>query len=166
MIRLLILSSVFLLISCATTEKKAKNYYLNNKDQLAQLCSDCFPVKESEIKIDSIFIKGKTITRTDTVQGDCPDGTKVKIPCPKCKENTPDTIIVYKEVKVRDIAHEYVLESKIKESNEQLTLTTDKYTKEKEKSAGRLKWLLILIGLNIGYIGFRFVKSRIKNRLL
>lgn len=78
---------------CATTEKKAKNYYLTHKDELAELCKDCFPVKQEYIKgkdiylpQDTVFIKGDTVE----IQGDCPDGTKVKIKCPPS-----DTLKVY-----------------------------------------------------------------------
>ena len=78
---------------CATTEKKARNYYLEHKDELAKLCSDCFPVKQEYIKgkdiylpQDTVYVKGDTVE----VQGDCPDGTKVKVKCPPS-----DTMKVY-----------------------------------------------------------------------
>lgn len=172
MIRLLILSSVFLLISCATTEKKVRDWADDNKAKFAKICLDCFSDKKEPTikKGDTTIVRLDTIINIDTtiVTADCPDGTKVKCPPNQIKyinKYSHSTDSVFRDT-WQTLAQLELLKGQLKESNEQLTSITDKYTKEKEKSAGRLKWLLILIGLNIGYIGFRFIKSRLKGRIL
>lgn len=82
--------ATLLLFGCKVTEEKARNYYLDNKGKLAQLCVDCFGrdiPKPIYIKGD-VVIKRDTTLRVDTVEADCPDGSKVKTPCPECKEIT------------------------------------------------------------------------------
>lgn len=89
-----ILLSVLLLSGCKVTEEKARNYYLDYKGKLAQLCVDCFGKNIPEpiyIKGD-VVIKRDTTVRVDTVEADCPDGSKVKKLCPECKD-----ITVYKD---------------------------------------------------------------------
>lgn len=86
--------ATLLLFGCKVTEEKARNYYLDNKGKLAQLCVDCFGrdiPKPIYIKGD-VVIKHDTTLRVDTVEADCPDGSKVKTPCPECKD-----ITVYKD---------------------------------------------------------------------
>ena len=85
-----LLIATLLLFGCKVTEEKARNYYLDNKGKLAQLCVDCFGrdiPKPIYIKGD-VVIKRDTTLRIDTVEADCPDGSKVKKPCPECKEIT------------------------------------------------------------------------------
>lgn len=85
-----LLIATLLLFGCKVTEEKARNYYLDNKGKLAQLCVDCFGKNIPEpiyIKGD-VVIKRDTTLRVDTVEADCPDGSKVKTPCPECKEIT------------------------------------------------------------------------------
>lgn len=89
-----LLIATLLLFGCKVTEEKARNYYLDNKGKLAQLCVDCFGKDIPEpiyIKGD-VVIKRDTTLRVDTVEADCPDGSKVKKPCPECKD-----ITVYKD---------------------------------------------------------------------
>lgn len=85
---------------CATTEKKARNYYLENKQDLSALCAECFPVKSEfkpgkpiQLPADTVFIPGIPVI----VKGDCPDGTKVDVECPPS-----DTIKVYIPIQIRD----------------------------------------------------------------
>lgn len=91
--RILIAFLILVISGCATSEKKAKKYYLENKDQLAEICSTCFPVKEKYVKgedvylpSDTVFVKGDNVF----IEKDCPDGTKIKVECPP-----NDTIKVY-----------------------------------------------------------------------
>src|SRR5690625_4325519 len=102
--RILIIIAISLLLGSCTTSKKAKRYAYNNKEELAEWCADCFPVKESEL------IKGDTIRDTlfneviDTlykIEVDCPDGTIIHADCPPNKTvyktintHTSDTIRV------------------------------------------------------------------------
>lgn len=90
--KLLFLLSICLIItSCMTPvklEKRSKDFYLNNKPKLAELCLDCFGNKS-----DTVYKKGDLITKIDTVLDsvpyvvtvDCPDGTKAKADCPPNK---------------------------------------------------------------------------------
>lgn len=147
---------ILLLTSCATTERKAKNWAYNNKEKLAEWCADCFPVRKSEV------IKGDTIIRVDTisevvsdtirVNADCPDGTTVTVDCPPnkvitrvVKSHTTDTI------KVRDSAFEMVL------SNER-DLYKGKLEEMKKSSDNWRKTALWLIGiLGVGlFVKFYF----------
>ena len=67
---------ILLISSCVNQQKIAKQYYQDNKGELAVLCDDGFP--NETIKI----IPGETIIKTDTVK--IPGQV---IPCP---EPTPD----------------------------------------------------------------------------
>ena len=147
---------ILLLTSCATTERKAKNWAYNNKEKLAEWCADCFPVKESEV------IKGDTIIRVDTisevisdtirVNADCPDGTTVVVDCPPNKivtrivqSHTTDTI------KVRDSAQEKVLESRLdlyKGMFEEMKKSRDNWRKT-------ALWLIGLLGVGL-FVKFYF----------
>ena len=82
--------ATLLLFGCKVTEEKARNYYLDNKGKLAQLCIDCFgrDIPEPIYIKGDVVIKRDTTLRVDTVEADCPDGSKVKTPCPECKEMT------------------------------------------------------------------------------
>ena len=137
--KILIAVSALLLSSCISVEK-AEKVMRANPVELAKLCADCFPVKVSEVKIDSIFIKGKTTVRTDTVQADCPDGTKVKVKCPECKLVTPDTIRINNVTKIRDTAFEEVLK------NERDDYKNKYANMEQSRDAWR-KWCLWLGGI-------------------
>lgn len=81
---LILILSLFVLMGCKTTEEKARNYYLDNKAKLAELCVDCFGKNIPEpiyIKGDKVIeIKRDTTRDTTTVyvEVDCPDGSKVK----------------------------------------------------------------------------------------
>lgn len=136
---LLIIIAISLLLGSCTTSKKAKRYAYNHKDELAEWCADCFPVKESEV------IKGDTIRDTlfneviDTlykIEVDCPDGTTIIADCPPSKTfyktintHTSDT------VRVRDTAKETVLSNNI-----------DERYKEINKLKERLKYAYYAIG--------------------
>lgn len=150
---------LLLLFSGCVSVEKAESVMRAHPKELAELCADCFPVKESEVKVDTTFIKGDVIIRTDTVNGDCPDGTVIKIPCPTCKESKPDTIIVNKEIKVRDTAKETVLENErddYKNKYANMELSRDKWRKLAIWGWG------ILLALGIGV----FLKWYIRNRTI
>ena len=109
--RILTIIVISILLGSCTTSKKAKKYAYSHKDELAEWCAECFPVKESEITPGkTIFIPGDTLITTDTVkvQVDCPDGTKAD--CPPAKIVTVrDTVVRTDTIKIRDTAKETVL---------------------------------------------------------
>lgn len=105
---------LLLLLSGCVSVEKAERVMRAHPTELAKLCADCFPVRESEV------IRGDTVVLIDTVSevisdtirvnADCPDGTVVTVDCPPnktvtrvIKSHTTDTI------KVRDTAYERVL---------------------------------------------------------
>lgn len=147
---------------CATTEKKAKSYYLNNKDKLAELCMDCFPVKQDYIKgkdiylpSDTVFIKGDSVV----VQGACPDGTKVNVKCPPS-----DTLKVYIPImridtitKVDSAAIFYWQKEFKKSDIEKNKLVINKASLEQDKKDWR-KWAFIFGGIIAIYIGFKLFR--------
>lgn len=79
-----LLIATLLLFGCKVTEEKARNYYMDNKGKLAQLCVDCFGKDIPEpiyIKGDKVIEVKRDTTRDTTtvyVEVDCPDGSKVK----------------------------------------------------------------------------------------
>lgn len=105
---------ILLLFSGCVSVEKAERVMRAHPTELAKLCADCFPVRESEV------IRGDTVILIDTVSevvsdtirvnADCPDGTVVTVDCPPnrvvtrvVKSHTTDTL------KVRDTAYERVL---------------------------------------------------------
>lgn len=156
--RFWILIMVFI-AGCATTERKARNYYLEHKDELSKLCADCFPVKQEYIKgkdvylpQDTVFIKGDTVE----VQGDCPDGTKVKVKCPPS-----DTMKVYipilriDTITRADSAAIYYWQSEYKKTDSiKNKLILDKATLNESKNEWR-KWAVILGAVILVYGGWR-----------
>lgn len=159
---LLIILSIFLLIGCKVTEEKARKYAYNHKDKLAEWCADCFPVKEIEVKTDSIFTPGKTIIRIDTVQGKCPDGTIIEIPCPPVEEKTPDTIRILNNIKVRDIAQEEVLRNNLAKEQQEHEKTKEKLTEVTDSRDKYRKYFFILLSIIVAFVGLKlFLKFKI-----
>lgn len=163
--RFWILMMVFI-TGCATTEKKAKNYYLNHKDELAKLCMDCFPPKVEYIKgkdiylpQDTVFTKGETVY----VQGDCPDGTKVSVGCPP-----KDTMKIYVPIlridtvtRVDSAAIKYWQGEFIKADKAKNELILEKASEVESKKEWR-KWALIfglVIAVGIGWKIFSFARG-------
>lgn len=141
--------------------KKAEKVMRNNPTVLAKLSKEYFPVIESEIKIDSIFIKGGTITRIDTVEGNCPDGTIIKTPCPECKESKPDTIRVNKTIKVKDTASEHLLNAEISNlKKDNSKLIDDNIKLSKDSKRWRNTSLICL-----GFIGLVFLFFALKSKI-
>lgn len=156
---ILILLSVLTIVGCKVTEEKARKYAYDNKDKLAEWCTDCFPVKELDIKTDSIFIPGKTITRIDTVQGKCPDGTIIEMPCPPAKEKTPDTIRIVKNIKVRDTAKEYQLNSELIKEKKEHEETKEKLTEIIESRNKYRKYFFISLCIIVAFVGLKLVSK-------
>ena len=161
-----ILVALFL-VGCATNEKKAKKYYLNHKNQLAELCLDCFSDKK-EIE----YIKGDTITLVDTlltvdsikVQIPCPDGTIIDCPPGITKyitKHSYSTDTLYRD-RWQTIAELELYKGKTDDLRNELYKLNNLYQKEKESRKKLQKWFIILFSINGIYVIFRLVKSKIK----
>lgn len=142
--------------SCATTERKARDYYLGHKDKLAKLCLDCF-----ETSLKPVYIEGKTVTRIDTLKGDsvfvmvdCPDGTKMKADCP------PNEKIVINNSRIdtfradtwQTIAKVKMLEGRLEDNSELITRLNKEVESERKAKDGWRKLGLIALGI-IGVYG-------------
>lgn len=158
----LIICSV-VIAGCASQEQKAKNYYLNNKDKLAKLCVDCFPPQIEYRPGTPVFLKGDTVvelrTRVDTVEADCPDGTKVKKDCPPCK----DSVIYKKLLQVDTIFNPnhpqvHMWKSEYEKAEKKLTELELKYASQKERTSFWKKWALIIGGILLLKVGWRLSK--------
>lgn len=156
-----------ILTGCATTEKKAKNYYLNNKDQLAELCLDCFEDKK-EIE----YIKGDTIIKLDTllktdsvkVQIPCPDGTIIDCPPSITKyitQHSHSTDTLYRD-RWQTLAELELFKGKSSDLKAQLVEVNTLYQKEKESRKSLQKYFIVLFGINAVYVIFRIVKAKLK----
>jgi hypothetical protein len=93
---------LLVLIGC-TTQKKATNYFNNHPDQLAPICADKFPVKDSlvtrdSVRFDTLFIEGDPVVLKDSfyIKGD----TVVKVVTKEC----PKVQTIFKTV-IRDSIH-------------------------------------------------------------
>lgn len=147
---------VLALINGCVSVEKAERVMRANPDKLAKLCSDCYPVKPSEIIKGDTIVVVDSVLRVDSVRVtvDCPDGTKVDCPPTKIvtkiiKSHSTDT------VKVRDTAYETILSNEVGILSGKL----DKATEGMDKWRGYTLWLLIIIGC---YILVVFVKGRIR----
>lgn len=142
---------------CATTERKARDYYLGHKDKLAKLCLDCF-----ETSLKPVYIKGEVTTIRDTlldsvpypVMVDCPDGTQVKADCPPNRvititNNSVDT--AYKDT-WQTIAKVKMLEGRLSDNSELITRLTKQVESERKAKEGWRKLGLIALGI-IGVYG-------------
>lgn len=160
--RLIIVLLALFVAGCATTERKAKSYYLDHKDQLAELCKDCFPVKEIYIKGEEVYLKPDTVFKkgdTVVVEADCPDGSKAKVKCPP-----NDTIEVYipvmridTMVKADSAAIFYWKNEYLKLEKEKKNLELDVVELKEDKSYWMKRaWIFGgIIGLYIGFSIFR-----------
>lgn len=150
-IKKIIIGSLALLFTGCVSVEKAERVMRAHPKELAKLCADCFPVKESEViegKRDTVT---REITKIDTLKveviADCPDGTKVVVDCPPTKKIYRDVIINQTDtIKVRDTAYEQVLQDKITE------LEDDNKSLEKWKDFGLWGWGIIGVGLLMYFI--------------
>lgn len=154
-----------LLTACAT-QRNAEKYYAIHPEKLAEQCTDKFPVKDSVVVIDivhfdTLFIAGEPVILKDSfyIKGDT-IVKQVTKECPKVqtitKTVTHDSII-YR----RDMAMEYMLNSKIEEQGKQIT---ELQTVLKQSNEGRSRWrlwCLITWGICAVFIGFKIVKPRL-----
>lgn len=166
-----LLAAILFLSSCSQSKKlqKAKETMLDNPSELAKICSERFPAKET-----TIYIPGETVVDTVfTFQ-------EVMIPV-ECPPSDKDTIIQWKIRNVRetvketkvdtvnrvtvDKAREFYLESQI----DQLT----KEKKELQAKVDQLKkyrnwliWLAIGVFLGLGIWFYSRIKAGAINSIL
>lgn len=161
--RLILIALVIFMAGCATQKKKenrARNFYLDNKDKLAELSATIFPVKDEFRKGEQVALKPDTIFREGKVSFvyvDCPDGSKVKT-----QSGRRDTIEVYipilqtdtiirgDEATIQHLKNEYA-KANIEKMKVEMLLS-----QEKEESKQRLYWI---IGLSLGYVLYGLYKA-------
>lgn len=161
--RILIICASFLFFGCASFEKqhfKSTQFFLSNKDKLAELCASEFPSVPKYIKGDEV-VKYDTIINPIEVLVDCPDGTKAE--CPRQKT-------VFKEVFRTDTifkpntALETKLRAEINKLNASNVLLSEKLEdsakqlKQAKKETSKRDWII----LGIGVILALFLTSKIK----
>lgn len=166
--------SVLLLIGCATQQKKedkqrkqAKEFFLINPKELAELCNETFPILDVE------YLPGTYIEKTDTVinyvQIECPTPT-IENPTPKV--NCPETKTIFKEklridtIKIADTRTLYLLNEEIKTQKEliskqdELIKILEKEKTSENKSKVRYMWISgVLLGLILIYVAFKIYKK-------
>lgn len=148
-------------MSCKTTEKKAKAYYLENKGQLSELCKDCFPVREVTLKGDTVTVVDTVTTLGDTIFVDCPDGTKVE--CPPAKKITVTKTNTVTDTIIRvDSALVYYYRHLANMNEKELVKEQGKRNKEKDRADKYWSWLMYILG-GVGIVGLVVVmKSKLK----
>lgn len=147
---------VVLFAGCATQKRKenrARNFYLDNKDKLAELSSTVFPVTEGFKKGQQIILPSDTTRlKGDTVyvEQDCPDGTKVQF-----KYIKGDTLKIYIPIHQTDtIVRERtdkmdVLRNELTGANRDLIKTETKLADVTQESKNKTWWI---VGLSVGYV--------------
>lgn len=141
-----------LILTGCTTQKKASKYFNNHPDQLAPICAEKFPVKDSlvtrdSIRFDTLFIEGEPVILKDSfyIKGD----TVVKVITKECSK----VQAIYKTVTkdsihyVENTARAKVLENAIEAGNKKIKQIGDSLTKaeDKIKHKNKLIWWLIIV---------------------
>lgn len=156
---LIVILAIFL-GSCATYQKKLNKFQtfaLNNPAELAKLCTDKFPVKETvkpgrvdTVPGKTVYVQGKTIfVKGEPVK--CPDDS---VKCPPSTKAQPDTVYredtaklfmaLDREQKTRDSLN--LVKGQLKERGEQL--------KKSEKNNTTKSYIIISLLLIIGVATF------------
>jgi len=149
----------FSLIGCASIDKKhfkAQQFFLKNKDKLAELCSAEFPSKTEYIKGDPV-IERDTVYSDVPIYVDCPDGTKQE--CPKQK-TIYEKITITDTLKTPNVHYEAKLNFTINEldaKNRFITIQLDKAQKDLKQSESESKrkdWIIggLIFALAIGVV--------------
>lgn len=161
-----LMALVVLVTGCATQKRKenrARNYYLDNKDKLAELSATIFPVTDGFKKGEPIRMPSDTIrSKGDTVfvEKDCPDGTKVQFQYIK-----GDTLRIYIPIHQTDtIVRERtdkmdVLRSELTNATKELIKTEAKLSETQQESKNKTWWIVGLSAfIAIGVIGWAVIK--------
>lgn len=168
---ILLLATVLFFPSCSQSKKlqKAKETMLDNPSELAKICSERFPAKET-----TVYIPGETVVDTVfTFQ-------EVMIPV-ECPPSDKDTIIQWKIRNVRETVKERqvdtVIETKPDAPKEfYLQSQIDQLTKEKKELQAKvdqlkkyrnwLIWLAIGVFLGLGIWFYFRIKAGAINSIL
>lgn len=138
---------ILIAFSSCTTQKKATNWMLNNKGELAILCDDEFPFVPK-------YIEGETIIVRDTIPGvpveiPCPEPTpenpKPSVKCPPC-DQVKETHTRIDTVEVESGRKTKALETKLRKAEDGLIVTKAKLEAANKKNKN-LKGSLILSGV-------------------
>ncbi len=158
---ILMLGVAISITSCATQERqqfRAEKYFNQHPKELAELCSDKYPVKEETVAGEPV-VTVDTVTKTDTVtvEAECPDGTKAMVKCPP---NTINTI--HEKVTVTDTVYK---ENTAKYAAVRIELdeANDELKDSKEIAKNRLHWnigLGIVVVLVFGSWIFKMFKLK------
>ena len=149
--KILIACASLLFLGCASFEKhhfKATQFFLGNKDKLADLCASEFPSVPKYIKGDEV-VKYDTIINPIEVLVDCPDGTKAE--CPKQKTVFKEVFRTDTIVKP-DTAREDVLRQEINKLNASNVLLIEKLEdsakqlKQAKKETSKRDWIILGLG--------------------
>ncbi len=151
-------------IGCTSIDKqhfKARQYYMENKDKLAELCAAEFPVIPE-------YIKGEEIVRYDTISypyevlADCPDGTKVECPKPKTiikevvRTDTVRRPDLAQEQKLRDRINKVNADNAILRAEKEKALEGLKQSESENKSKD---WIIIGLIFTLGICVFVIIKK-------
>lgn len=167
MLNKIILSFVLVavLFGCSTEKqfkkqkKKATDFFLLNRPELAKLCNQEFP--DIPVKV----VPGDTILKTDTIvipgpKFVCPDSVTT-LDCPPSKL-IKDTKIIRDSVFIKDTDKEYILNTQIQKltSEKEIIKINLEEVKEKLRISDNKKtqwfWMLIaLVAINVIYFGFK-----------
>mgnify|MGYP001020439747 CR=1 FL=1 len=140
-------------------KKKATDFFLLNRSELAELCDREFP--EVPVRV----VPGDTIKNSDTIfipgpKLVCPDSVTT-LDCPPTKI-IKDSIIIRDSVFYKDTDREYILNTKIEElaSEKEVIKLVLEQTKDSLRVSDNKKtqwfWVLIaLAAINVIYFGFK-----------
>lgn len=159
--RYLLLLSCLFLFGC-TTQKKAENWYRNNKAKLADLCLDCFGDKK-----DPEYIKGEEIKIVEKVTDsvflsvECPDGTILEPKCPPQYKVYPVRVDTIRMDRWQTLAEIESLKGVVVDKSEEISIINEKLIKEKRSKE---QWRYItLIALSL--VGVYLLIKSLKNKL-
>lgn len=172
--KLLLMVLVVLVAGCATQKQKenrARNYYLDNKDKLAELSSTVFPVTDGFKKGTPIIMPSDTTRlKGDTVymEKDCPDGTKVQF-----KYIKGDTLKIYIPIHQTDTLIKErtdkldVLRNEVTETHRKLIQSETKLADVTQESKNKTWWIIgLAVGCVLIAVFWYLIKSTGLGRLL
>jgi hypothetical protein len=142
---------LLVLIGC-TTQKKATNYFNNHPDQLAPICADKFPVKDSlvtrdSVRFDTLFIEGDPVVLKDSfyIKGDTVVKQVTK-ECPKV-QTIVKTVIKDSIHYVENTARVAMLLNQVKELSDKVEKcqTMSDKLQDKVKHKNKVIWWLIIV---------------------
>lgn len=168
---LMLLVAMYFLSACSQSKKlqKAKETMLDNPSELAKICSERFPAKET-----AIYIPGETVIDTVfsfqevMIPVECPpsdSGIVIQWKVKTVRETVTETKVDTVHKVTVDKAREFYLESRITEL-EQLNKKQGDKIEVLKKYRNWLIWLAIGIAIGLGIWFYFRVKSGAINSIL